>query len=48
MIVAEDIIDIVTENLAPSIYNAGLHDAKKAVQQKVSDIETDIDTLEVV
>jgi uncharacterized protein (DUF2164 family) len=46
VIIAQDLIDIMTENLAPSIYNAGLREAKKAMLKKVSDIETDIDILE--
>lgn len=46
MIAAQDIIDIVTENLAPEIYNKGLKDAKKLIAEKLADIEIDIDTLE--
>ena len=46
VIAAQDIIDIVTENLAPEIYNAGVRDAKKAVQERFQDIEVDLSTLE--
>ncbi len=46
MIVAQDIIDIVTENLAPEIYNKGIRDAKKVLTDKLTDIEIDITALE--
>ncbi len=46
MIVAQDIIDIVTENLAPEIYNKGVRDAKKVLNDKLMDIEIDITALE--
>lgn len=46
VIAAQDIIDIVTENLAPEIYNKGIRDAKKLITDKLTDIEIDIDTLE--
>jgi uncharacterized protein (DUF2164 family) len=46
VIAAQDIIDIVTENLGPEIYNAGLRDAKKIIQSKTVDAETEIDLLE--
>ena len=45
MIAAQDIIDIVKENLAPVLYNKGIEDARKAVQAKVEDIELDLDVL---
>jgi uncharacterized protein (DUF2164 family) len=45
-IAAQDIIDIVTENLGPEIYNMGVRDAKKLVQGKLQDIEVDLDMLE--
>jgi uncharacterized protein (DUF2164 family) len=45
VIAAQDIIDIVTENLAPEIYNKGIGDAKKLILEKLGDIETDIDLL---
>lgn len=46
IIAAQDIIDIVTEHLGPEIYNLGIRDAKKIVQEKLQDIEIDIDMLE--
>lgn len=46
VIAAQDIIDIVTENLAPEIYNKGIRDAKKLIKSKFEDIEVDIDSLE--
>ena len=46
VIAAQDIIDIVTENLGPEIYNLGVRDAKKLLQAKMFDIEVEIDMLE--
>jgi len=46
VIAAQDIIDIVTENLAPAIYNAGVRDAKKCLGERFHDLEVDLDLLE--
>lgn len=46
IIAAQDIIDIVTENLAPEIYNKGVRDAKKIVLDKLGSVETEVDLLE--
>ena len=46
VIAAQDIIDIVIENLGPEIYNAGIRDAKKVVGERLHDVETDLDMLE--
>ena len=46
VIAAQDIVDIITENLGPEIYNKGIADAKKMIVNKLSDIEIDISTLE--
>ncbi len=46
VIAAQDIIDIVSENLGPEIYNLGVKDAKKAVTERFHDLEVDIDLLE--
>lgn len=46
MFVAQDLIDIVTENTAPYYYNQGVRDAKKAFTNKIEGIELDIDALE--
>lgn len=45
IIAAQDIIDIVTENLAPVFYNKGIEDARKTIQDKIQDIEVDLDIL---
>ncbi len=46
IIAAQDIIAIVTQNLGPEIYNLGLTDAKKLVQDRAADLETEIELLE--
>ena len=46
VIAAQDIIDIVIENLGPEIYNLGVRDTKKLLQAKMFDIEVEIDMLE--
>lgn len=46
VIAAQDIVDIVTENLGPEIYNKGVADAKKMIVNKLTDIEIDLATLE--
>ena len=40
-----DIIDIVVQNLGPDIYNMALADAKKLVENKVSDLTIELDLL---
>ena len=46
LITAEDIIDIVAQNIGPDIYNSALADVKKLLQERLGDLETDIDLLE--
>lgn len=46
VIAAQDIIDIVTENFGPEIYNKGVKDAKKVLTERFHDIEVDLDMLE--
>jgi uncharacterized protein (DUF2164 family) len=46
VIAAQDIVDIVTENIGSEIYNKGIADAKKMIVNKLADIEIDISTLE--
>lgn len=46
VIAAQDIIDIVTENLAPAIYNRGIADAKKVVNEKHADLDVELGLLE--
>jgi uncharacterized protein (DUF2164 family) len=45
VIAAGDIISIVAQHLGPEIYNMGLDEAKKAVQNKLADLEIDLDVL---
>lgn len=45
MIAAQDIIDIVNENLAPQHYNKGLNDAFNIIKEKIDNAEIDIDAL---
>ena len=45
-IAAQDIIDIVVENYGPHIYNTAMKEVKSLVQDKFSDIEYEIDSLE--
>lgn len=47
LIAAQDIIDIVTENLAPEIYNKAIKDAKKLLQDRMNDAETELDLLQI-
>lgn len=47
-IAAQEIIDIVAEHLGPQVYNAGLTDAKKAMQSALADLEIDLDALRVL
>lgn len=44
-IAAQEIIDIVTENLAPSIYNAGIEDTVTLLETTYADLQTDIGVL---
>jgi uncharacterized protein (DUF2164 family) len=46
VIAAQDVIDTVKQNLGPEIYNMGLHDAKKLLQERLADLEAEIDLLE--
>lgn len=46
VIAAQEIIDIVTENLAPEIYNKGVRDAKKLLSERMVNLELDIEALE--
>lgn len=47
VIAAQDIIDIVTEAFAPAIYNKAILDAKRLLEDRMGDIETEIDLLQV-
>lgn len=46
IIAADEIIDIVTQNLAPDIYNSALEDVNKLLKKRLEDIEVDIDLLQ--
>lgn len=46
VIAAQDVIDIVIQNLGPEIYNMALRDTKELLIEKMSDVEFDIDQLE--
>ena len=45
MIAANDVIDIVLQNLGPDIYNLALEDVRKLLQTKLEDIEVGLDML---
>lgn len=45
VIAAQDIIDIVLENMGPDIYNKAIDDSTKLLQEKIQDIEYDIEAL---
>lgn len=46
VIAAQDIVDIVVENIAPSLYAAGVKDARNAIQAKHDDLQVDLELLE--
>lgn len=46
MIAAQELLEIVVDNLGPEIYNLGVRDTKKLISERIADIETDIDMLE--
>lgn len=46
IIAAEEIMDIVAQNIGPDIYNSALKDATKLLKDRFSDIETELDLLE--
>ena len=46
VIAAQDIIDTVTSNLGPEIYNHGVNDSKRLISDKLSDLSTEIDLLQ--
>lgn len=45
-IAAHDIIDIVTENYGPEIYNKAIADVKKLLDIKLDDLATEVGLLE--
>jgi len=48
VIAAQEIIDIVATYLGPSTYNLAIEDARKTIQNKLADIDIDLDTLKTV
>lgn len=46
-IAAQEIIDIVASHLGPQAYNAAIEDAKRAIKNKLADLEVDLDVLQV-
>lgn len=45
VIAAQDIIDIVTENLGPEIYNKAINDAKRLLEDRMNDLGVELDLL---
>lgn len=45
VILAEDLIAIVSKHIGPDIYNLALNDSRKVIQNKLSDLEIDLDLL---
>ena len=45
LLAAEEIMDIVAQNIGPDIYNLAIKDAKKLLQDRFADIEVDLDVL---
>ncbi len=46
VIAADEIIDIVLQNLGPDIYNSALEDVNKLIKKKLEDLEVELDLLE--
>lgn len=46
IIAAQDIIDIVAQNIGPEIYNSAVRDVKKLLTDKMTDFEFEIDQLQ--
>ncbi len=45
VVAADEVIDIVLQNLAPDIYNSAIADANKLLKKKLDDLEVEIDLL---
>lgn len=45
VIAAQDIVDIVVENLGPEIYNKAIFDTNKLFQNKLEDLKYEIEEL---
>jgi uncharacterized protein (DUF2164 family) len=46
IVAAEEIMDIVAQNIGPDIYNLALEDTKKLLETRLSDLQADLDLLE--
>jgi uncharacterized protein (DUF2164 family) len=46
VLAAEEIMSIVEQNIGPDIYNLAVKDATKLLQDRISDIETELDLLQ--
>jgi uncharacterized protein (DUF2164 family) len=46
ILAAEEIMNIVTQNTGPDIYNLAIKDAMKLLQDRFSDVETELDLLQ--
>lgn len=46
ILAAEEIIDIIIQNIGQDIYNLAIKDAKQLLQDRFSDIETELDLLQ--
>jgi uncharacterized protein (DUF2164 family) len=46
ILAAEELVDIVAQNIGPDIYNTAIKDATKLLQERFADIETGLDLLE--
>ena len=45
LIMAEDILAIVSEKIGPVIYNKALSDSRKVLDEKIEDLAVDLDIL---
>lgn len=45
ILAAEEIIDIILQNVGPDIYNLAIRDSKKLVQDRLIDIDVELDLL---
>ena len=45
VIAAENLLDALSENLCKPIYNKGIYDATKLVEEKFSDLKMELDSL---
>jgi len=48
MIAAEDILEFFLQLIGPEIYNKGVDDSKKILEQRFQDLEVDLDLLKHV